>query len=68
MFNAEALTEQSRAWKQLEEYLKMYENSENYSQYLKVTMETLFSLDQQIELPKWFIEQYKVIFKLILIF
>jgi hypothetical protein len=59
VFNAEALNEQSRAWKQLEEYLKMYENSENYSQYLKVTMETLFLLDQQIELPKWFIEQYK---------
>jgi len=39
----------------------MYKNSENYSQYLKTIMETLFSLDQQIKLPKWLIEEFKVI-------
>jgi len=59
VFNADALNEQSKAWKKLEEYLKIYENSENFSHYKKVIMDTLFSLDQQMVLPKWFIEQYK---------
>lgn len=59
VFNADALNDQTKAWRQLEEYLKIYENTENFSHYKKIVMDTIFSLDSDMVLPKWFIEQYK---------
>ncbi|ORX51011.1 hypothetical protein BCR36DRAFT_325982 [Piromyces finnis] len=59
VFNAEALNDQTKAWKQLEDYLKVFENSEHFSSYKKIVMETLFSLDHEIVLPKWLMQQYK---------